>query len=187
MTQEIDSTLEVLNSGGIILYPTDTVWGLGCDATNSEACKKLFEIKKRKENQSMLILVDSIAMLERYVVCVPDIAYDLIEISDKPITIIYPNARNISDLLVATDGSIGIRVCETEFYQKLMRRFRKPIVSTSANYSGDATPENYSQINPSLRDKTDYIVQINQSNTTINKASGIIKINADNSIEIIRK
>ena len=186
MREDVNQAIEVLRAGGVILYPTDTVWGLGCDATNKEACKKLIKIKKRESNQSMLVVVDSITMLERYVVAVPDTAYELIEVSITPITIIYPKAKNLAPDILADDGSIGIRVCDAKFCNMLLSGFRKPIVSTSANYKGENTPSHFGKINSSIKDEVDYIVKQGQDVIAQNKASSIIKIRSDNSIEIVR-
>ena len=131
--EDIENSLKVLRNGGVILYPTDTVWGLGCDATNNEAVENIFRIKSRNDNKSLIILVDSQTMLERYVKDIPEIAFDLVEVSVTPITIIYPNAKNLASSITAADGSVGIRVCMDTFCNELIGRFRKPIVSTSAN------------------------------------------------------
>ena len=187
MQKDIIKTNEVLQNGGIILYPTDTIWGIGCDATNDEACKRLFSIKKRKPEHSMLILVNSLTMLERHVQFVPDAAYQLIEASSNPLTIIYPKAKNISEYISAEDGSIGIRLCNSEFCLRLIDRFRKPIVSTSANFSGKPAPSNFNQITTNIKEKMDYIVEYSQNIDSITKQSPIIKINIDNSFKIIRR
>lgn len=187
MQKDIIKANEVLHNGGIILYPTDTIWGIGCDATNDEACKKLFTIKNRKPEHSMLILVNSLTMLERHVQFVPDAAYQLIEASSNPLTIIYPKAKNISEYISAEDGSIGIRLCNSEFCLRLLDRFRKPIVSTSANFSGEPTPANFNQISTNIKEQMDYIVEYSQNMNIINKPSPIIKINTDNSFKILRK
>ena len=175
-----------LKQGNTILYPTDTIWGIGCDATNSDACKKIISIKQRAPNKSMLILVDSISMLERYVAYIPDAAYSLIEVCETPLTIIYPKAKNIAKELIAEDGSIGIRICKTQFCQKLLYAFKKPIVSTSANLSGEKAPTNFSQINTIVKNNVDYIVSNVPNEQQQNTASEIIKFYADNSFSIIR-
>jgi L-threonylcarbamoyladenylate synthase len=187
MQNDIIKAIEILKSGGIILYPTDTIWGIGCDATNDDACKKIFDIKKRNQGNSMLILVNSLTMLERHVKFVPDAAYQLIEASNSPLTIIYPEAKNISKHIIAEDGSIGIRLCNSEFCQRLIDRFRKPIVSTSPNFSGEPTPLNFNQISTKLKTQIDYVVEYSQNLNLISQASPIIKINADNSFKILRK
>jgi len=140
MQDDIKKACEVLRKGGIILYPTDTIWGIGCDATNEEAVKRIYELKQRDDSKSMLVLLDNPAKLQTYVQEVPDIAWDLIELTDKPLTIIYEGAKNLATNLIAADGSIGIRITNEVFSRELCRQFRKPIVSTSANVSGEPSP-----------------------------------------------
>ncbi len=135
MTEDIKKACEVMAAGGIILYPTDTIWGIGCDATNEKAVQRVYELKRRTDNKAMLVLMDSEAKLDRYVSDVPDIAWDLISVSDKPLTIIYSSAKNLATNLLGADGSVGIRITNEEFSKKLCERFRKPLVSTSANAS----------------------------------------------------
>ena len=136
MEQDIQKASEILRKGGIILYPTDTIWGLGCDATNIEAVKKIYQLKQREELKSMLVLVDNIDRIGRYIKQIPEMAIQLIEVNDLPMTIIYPGAVNLASNLVSSDGTIGIRITNDDFCQKLIRKFNKPIVSTSANVSG---------------------------------------------------
>ena len=140
MTEDIKKACEVMAAGGIILYPTDTIWGIGCDATNEKAVQRVYELKRRADNKAMLVLMDSEAKLDRYVSDVPDIAWDLISVSDKPLTIIYSSAKNLATNLLGADGSVGIRITNEEFSKKLCERFRKPLVSTSANVSGEPSP-----------------------------------------------
>ena len=147
-----------MRAGGVILYPTDTVWGIGCDATNPEAVKRVYEIKRREDSKSMLVLVDSDAKVDLYVKEVPAVAWDLIELSTKPLTIIYDGAKNLAENLLASDGSIGIRVTAEEFSKQLCFRFRKAIVSTSANISGEPTPKSFSEISEEIKNSVDYIV-----------------------------
>ena len=144
MTEDIKKACEVMAAGGIILYPTDTIWGIGCDATNEKAVQRVYELKRRTDNKAMLVLMDSEAKLDRYVSDVPDIAWDLISVSDKPLTIIYSSAKNLATNLLGADGSVGIRITNEEFSKKLCERFRKPLVSTSANVSGEPSPANFS-------------------------------------------
>ncbi len=184
---ELKHTVEVLQSGGVILYPTDTVWGIGCDATNPEAVKRVYEIKRRMDTKSMLVLLDSTAKLQAYVEEIPDMAWDLIELSEKPITIIYPQGKNLAENLIASDGSIGIRVTNETFSKKLCERFRKPIVSSSANISGEPTPQNFSQISEEIKNSVDYIVQYRQDELTLPAPSSIIKLEAGNVFHILRK
>ena len=187
MEEEIQKACAILKEGGIILYPTDTIWGIGCDATNEEAVKRIYEIKMRSDSKSMLILLDSIAKLNYYVDEIPDIAYDLIELSDKPLTIIYSGARNLAANLIATDGSIGIRVTQEAFSHKLCQRFRKPLVSTSANISGQVAPALFSEINEEIIRSVDYVVNYRQEETQKSKPSGIIRLGEGGLIQIIRE
>lgn len=184
---EIKQTLEILRSGGVILYPTDTVWGLGCDATNESAVKRVYEIKKRSDAKSMLVLVDSMARLQSYVDEVSDIAWDLTDLSEKPLTIIYPNAKNLAKNLVAEDSSVGIRITNELFSKTLCERFRKPIVSSSANISGEPTPSNFSQISDEIKKSVDYIVNFRQEEKTLPVPSSIIKLDKGNVFKIIRE
>ena len=183
---DIKKALEVLHSGGVILYPTDTVWGIGCDATNEDAVKKIFGIKKREDVKAMLVLTDSPAKLQAYVTEIPDLAWDLIEISEKPLTIIYSNAKNLASNLIAEDKSVGIRITKEVFSKTLCERFRKPIVSTSANLSGKPTPANFSKISEEIKSEVDYIVSYRQTETSEPKPSSIIKLDKGNLIKIIR-
>lgn len=187
MKDEIIKTLEVLKTGGIILYPTDTIWGIGCDATNEKAVERIYQIKKRSGQKSMLVLLDNAGKIPSYVNKMPDIAWDLIDLADKPLTIIYPQAKNLAKNLIASDGSIGIRITKDPFTQKLIERFRKPIVSTSANISGEKAPGNFSAIHPQIFDLVDYIVQWRQNDYTQASPSGIIKLGINGEIEVIRK
>jgi L-threonylcarbamoyladenylate synthase len=184
---DIDKALEVLRAGGIILYPTDTVWGIGCDATNETAVAKIFNLKNRAEQQSMLILTDNINRISTYADDVPDVALDLMEIADQPTTVIFSNAKNIAKNLIAPDGSVGIRIPDDTFCQQLLERFKKPIVSTSANISGQPTPKFFSEISEHVKSGVDYVVSWRQNERKQAKASGIIKITPDSTITIIRK
>jgi L-threonylcarbamoyladenylate synthase len=187
MREELKKAIQVLRNGGVILYPTDTVWGIGCDATNEAAVKRIFDIKKRVDAKAMLVLVDTAARIQSYVDEVPDMAWDLIELSEKPLTIIYPDARNLAANLIAEDKSIGIRVTNEEFSKKLCEQFRKPIVSTSANVSGETAPANFSQISEYIKNAVDYVVNYNQHQTGALKPSSIIKLGKGNLIQIIRE
>lgn len=186
MKNEIKNAIEVLRQGGVILYPTDTIWGLGCDATNENAVQRIYSIKKRAESKSMLVLIDSDAKLQAYVEVVPDMAWDLIALTDKPLTIIYPGAKNLASNLISEDGTIGIRVTSEMFSKTLCERFRKPIVSTSANISGEKAPSCFEEISPEIIEAVDYVVNFRQEDTTPAKASSIIKLGVGNEIEIIR-
>ncbi len=186
MEEDVKEALKVLKSGGVILYPTDTVWGIGCDATNKEAVSRIFEIKERSDAKSLIVLVDSMAMLERWVPDAPDVALQLAEAAVDPLTIIYDSAPALPEAVKAADGSVGIRVCSDAFCQALCRGLRKPIVSTSANISGVPTPAIFSEISPEVKEKVDYIVRWRQDDTRKAKPSGIIKVSDGGLFKIIR-
>ncbi len=185
--EDLIQALKVLREGGVILYPTDTIWGLGCDATNKEAVDKIFSIKKRSENQSLLVLVNGLTMLERYVTEIPEVAYNILEVSDKPVTLIYPKVKNLAPGVGADDGSAGIRVCNELFCNDLITRFRKPVVSTSANISNDPPPLKFSEIDNYIIISVDYVVKYRQEDRTKSTPSSIIKIEQDGTIKIIRQ
>jgi L-threonylcarbamoyladenylate synthase len=184
---DIAKAVEILRSGGIILYPTDTIWGIGCDATNPTAVNRIYEIKKRQDTKSMLVIMENPNLLTSYIVEVPEIAWELIEVADTPLTIIYPKAKNLATNLLAADGSIGIRITNEAFTQQLIQRFRKPIVSTSANISGQKSPQNFAEISNEIKQSVDYIVGFRQDDLTKSNPSGIIKLGIGGQIEIIRK
>jgi len=184
---DIKKACEALMKGGIILYPTDTIWGIGCDATNEEAVQRVFALKQRSDSKAMLVLVDSPVKLEAYVSEVPGMAWDLVEVTDKPLTIIYPEGKNLAKSLLAEDKSIGIRVTGEQFSKKLCERFRKPIVSTSANVSGQPSPASFNEISEDVKKGVDYIVNYRRTEQIKSKPSGIIRLGTDNSIQIIRK
>ena len=144
--EDIEKCLDILRQGGVILYPTDTIWGLGCDATNEAAIEKVYKIKQRSDSKAMLVLLENENLLPSYIKEVPEIAWDLIDVGEKPLTIIYPGAKNLAPNLIAEDGSIGIRITREEFTARLIQKFRKPIVSTSANISGEPAPANFGEI-----------------------------------------
>lgn len=175
-----------MQAGGIILYPTDTIWGIGCDATNEEAVQKVYDLKRRADNKAMLVLLDSSAKLDAYISDIPEVAWDLIEVADKPLTIIYPNAKNLAKNLLADDGSVGIRITNEEFSRKLCERFRKPLVSTSANISGELSPANFSEISETIKNGVDYIVSYRQDDMNKAQPSNIIKLGAGGLIQVIR-
>lgn len=186
LKEEIRKTQEVLKNGGIVLYPTDTIWGLGCDATNAEAVERIYEIKKRTDHKSMLVLLDDAGKIASYA-DVPDIALDLIEVTDKPTTIIYPGAKRLAPNLIAEDGTIGIRITTEEFTRSLIFRYNKPIVSTSANISGEPSPRFYDEISEEIRNAADYIVDYRRNDHKPASPSSIIKLGAGGEVEIIRK
>ena len=173
-------------AGGLILYPTDTIWGIGCDATNEEAVRKVYALKRRSDHKAMLLLMDSSAKLNYYVQEVPDVAWDLIELADSPLTVIYSGARNVAPNLLAEDGSVGIRITQEEFSHKLCERFRKPLVSTSANVSGAPSPANFSEISDTIKSGVDYIVRYRQEDLSEAAPSHIIKLGAGGLVKIIR-
>lgn len=182
----MEKAIETLKNGGVILYPTDTIWGIGCDATNEEACQKISQIKNRPDNKSFIILVDSVQMIEKYIPEFPDVCYDLVDLADKPLTIIYPNAKGLAPSILADDGSVGIRVTKDPICLKLIRSMRKPLVSTSANLSGEANPSCFADVNQQIKDQVDAIV-MEKLDVKNNVASQIIKIGLDYSIQVIRK
>ncbi|MDR2911570.1 MAG: threonylcarbamoyl-AMP synthase [Bacteroidales bacterium] len=187
MQNDIKESLKILKTGGVILYPTDTVWGIGCDATNTEAVQRIYRIKKREDSKSMLVLMENPALLDRYVSNIPEIALDLAELSTKPLTIIYQNAKNLASNLIAKDGSIGIRFTKETFTSWLIKQFRKPLVSTSANISGEKPPVFFGEISEEIKTQVDYIVEYRQDDTTPTCPSSIIKLGQGGQIEIIRK
>ena len=187
MTEDIKKACEIMRDGGIILYPTDTIWGIGCDATSEDAVKRVYELKQRADSKAMLLLLDSADKLPLYVTDVPDIAWNLIEVADKPLTIIYPNAKNLAPELLAEDGSVGIRITQEAFSKELCYRFRKPVVSTSANISGQPSAPTFADVSDEIRNGVDYIVNYRQGDASKAKPSGIIKIDEQGHIQIIRE
>lgn len=187
MNEDIKQAFEVLIRGGLILYPTDTIWGIGCDATNEEAVRKVYELKKRTDSKALITLLDSPAKLNYYIEEIPDVAWDLIDLSDKPLTIIYDGARNVAHNLIAEDGSLAIRITKEVFSQALCRRFRKALVSTSANISGQPSPKCFADISEEIKNGVDYIVKFRQEEKCNPKPSSIIKLGVSGKINIIRE
>lgn len=187
MNEDIKKAFDTLVAGGLILYPTDTIWGIGCDATNVDAVQRVFELKKRVDSKALITLLDNPVKLNYYIPDIPDIALSLIEVADKPLTIIYDNARNIASNLIAEDDSLAIRITNERFSNELCKRFRKPIVSTSANISGQPSPRNFSEISDEIKQGVDYIVSYGQDDRTLSKPSGIIKLKTNGEIKIIRE
>ncbi len=187
MTNDIKQACEVLERGGVILYPTDTIWGIGCDATNEEAVRRVYEIKQRIDSKALIALTDSEPKVQFYVTEVPEIAWQLLDVAVKPLTLIYPGARNLAPNLLAEDGSVAIRITHETFSQRLCQRFRKAIVSTSANVSGATAPRNFSEISDEIKQAVDYIVESRRNEQTKASPSSIIKLEADGSIKIIRE
>lgn len=185
--EDINQALETLKNGGLILYPTDTIWGIGCDATNPEAVEKVFALKERDKSKSMLILLHNDNQLASYVNEIPEVAYELIEATDRPLTIVYSKAKNLASNALAEDGSIGIRIVNHPFCQQLLQRFRKPIISTSANISGQASALNFSEISSEIKEAVDYIVEFGQHDTNAGKPSLIIKLDPSGKFEFLRK
>lgn len=187
MEEDIKKAFEVLVSGGLILYPTDTIWGIGCDATNEEAVHRVYELKRRVDSKALITLFDNPIKLDYYIDEVPSIAWDLIELSEKPLTIIYDGARNVAPNLMAEDGSLAIRITKEKFSQELCKRFRKALVSTSANISGEPAPANFDDISEEIKQGVDYIVKYRQDDTSKSKASSIIKLGKTGEVKIIRE
>lgn len=184
--EDIKNAVECLRRGGVILYPTDTIWGLGCDATNADAVRRIYDLKKREESKSMLALVDCEAALERVVKDVPEVAWQLIEAAVRPLTIIYDHPIGMAPNLLAPDGSLGIRITGERFSRELCRRLRRPLVSTSANISGDKSPSCFGEISPAIRDCVDYVVSYRRDDTGNPSPSNIIKVSEGGLIKIIR-
>lgn len=190
---DLDQAVEVLRAGGIIVYPTDTIWGIGCDATNAEAVRKVYALKQREDSKSMLVLLDAPGKLQGYVRDIPEAAWMLLEASEpeadsdsKPLTIIYPNARNLASNLIAEDGSIGIRITSELFSKALCERLKRPIVSTSANISGHPSARFYHEIEQEILDGADYICRFRREDDTPHQPSSIIKLDANGTFQIIR-
>lgn len=184
---DIREAINVMNKGGVILYPTDTIWGIGCDATNEEAVRKVYAIKHRIDSKALITLVDSDVKIAAYVREVPEVAWDLIEYAEKPLTIIYDNARNLAPNLLAEDGSAGIRVTREPFSRELCMRMKRAVVSTSANISGQAAPKNFSDISEEIKQAVDYICTSRRDEMKNPPASSIIKLGAGAEVTIIRE
>lgn len=184
---DIKKAIEVMKNGGVILYPTDTVWGIGCDATNEEAVAKVYKIKHRNDSKALICLVDSSVRLQRYVRNVPEVAWKIMELATKPTTIIFDNAVNLAPNLIAEDGSIGMRITQEPFSKELCYRFQKPIVSTSANISGEPAAQNYKDITEELLNSVDYVCFSRRQEKKPHTPSSIIRIKVGGEVEIIRK
>lgn len=187
LKDEVARALKVLQEGGTILYPTDTIWGVGCDATNTEAVEKIYKLKQRNEAKSMIILVDTENKLESYISEVNPLAYELIEYAENPLTLVMPGAKNVSPALIGSDGSVGIRVSKHPFCQQLIQRLRKPLVSTSANISGKPSPQYFAQIASEIIGGVDYVVDIDQQDMEIKTPSTIMRLAPNGSFEFIRR
>lgn len=186
MKKELAKSLEVLKNGGVILYPTDTVWGIGCDATNEKAVSKVYSIKKRDSSKAMICLVDSFYMIEAYVQDPPEIAFDLIELSARPLSVVFDNAMGLAENLIADDGSIAFRMVEKRFCSNLISRLRKPLVSTSANFSGETVPQNLADVPETIKSSVDYIVNCCSDTPFRGSVSDLIKISNSGEVKILR-
>lgn len=184
--EDIKNAIDVMNRGGVILYPTDTIWGIGCDATNEEAVRRVFEIKRRNDAKALISLVDSEAKIEFYVREVPEVAWQLMEVAERPLTIIYDGARNLAPNLMAEDGSAAIRVTHEEFSRNLCMRMRRAIVSTSANISGQPSPRRFQDIAPEILDAVDYVCTSRRDESQNPPASNIIKLGVGGEVKVIR-
>ena len=187
LRDEVAKAFKIVQEGGIILYPTDTSWGIGCDAANTEAVQRIYRLKQRDEAKSMIILLDSDNKLQSYISEVPDIAYDLIEFAENPLTLVMPGAKNLSPAIINADGTVGIRVTSHPFCQQLIQRLRRPLVSTSANISGKPSPQYFSQIEQEIIDGVDYVVDIDQHSMEIKNPSTIMKLSPNGAFEFIRR
>lgn len=186
LDEQVNEALEVLRQGGIILYPTDTVWGIGCDATNAEAVEKIYALKESVNKKSMLVLLDKTEKVSLYIHKVPDIAWQLYDVADKPLTLILPGACGVAPNLVPEEGTLGIRIADHEFCKKLIYKLRKPLVSTSANISGEPTPTSFDQISQKIIDGVDLVVDPIFDEHPTHKASSILMVGVDGEIKIIR-
>lgn len=185
--EDLNHALETLKNGGLLLYPTDTIWGIGCDATNKEAIEKVFALKGRDKNKSMIVLLHSDNQLASYVKDIPEVAYELIEATDRPLTIVYLGAKNLAENAIAEDGSIGIRVVNHPFCKQLLQRFKKPIISTSANLSGHTSSGSFADIADEIKDGVDYVVKYGQLHKTDGKPSMVMKLDPSGKFEFLRK
>lgn len=184
---DIMNALRVLRAGGVILYPTDTIWGLGCDATNALAVQKIFAIKQRDDSKSLIILVNSVSMLERYVVNPPEVALQMAELSQKPLTIVYDRGRSLAEGVASVDGTVGVRICNDPFCDELITSFRKPIVSTSANISGTEAPALFDEISVEVITAVDYVCLYKQYDRSRSVASSVIRVSGNGAIKILRE
>ena len=187
IAEDIRTAVQTLRQGGLILYPTDTIWGIGCDAANEEAVRRIFQLKKREDSKAMICLVDSANRMQRYLRQVPDVAWDLVEYADKPLTLILDGAINLAPSLIAEDGSVGLRVTRENISHELCYRFERAVVSTSANISGEPSPACFDEISEEIKQGVDYIMRSRQNDLSKSKPSQIIKLGLDGQIKIIRR
>ncbi len=185
--EDMAEAVRVLKAGGVILYPTDTVWGLGCDATNAEAVERIYRIKQRQDSKALIVLADSEAMISRYVAEVPEVAWDVIELATRPTTVIFDRGLNLAPNLLAQDGSVGIRLSREAFSSQLCFHLRKPVVSTSANVSGQPSPRIFREIIEEIRQQVDYVVRYRQDDITPASPSSVIKLGRGGEVKIIRE
>ena len=186
MDEDIKACIDVLNSGGLILYPTDTIWGIGCDATCEEAVRRVYDLKRRDDSKALIVLLDSADHIDHYVVDVPEMARDLVEVAVKPLTIIYDGAFNVARNLLGENDTLGIRIPNEAFSHRLCAEFGKPIVSTSANISGTESPKTFAQIDEEIKRGVDYVVRYRQDDEKPHAASNIIMLSSDGTFKIIR-
>lgn len=187
IAEDIRQAVQTMRSGGLILYPTDTIWGIGCDATNADAVRRIYELKRRDDSKALICLVDSPNRMQQYSRSIPDVAWDLIDYAQNPLTLIVDDAINLAPNLVAEDGSIAIRVTRERISHDLCYRFQKAVVSTSANLSGQPAPRNFMEISPEIIQGVDYVMKARQNDVTKGKPSQIVKISKDGQITFIRK
>ncbi len=187
LPDDLRQAVDTLRHGGIIIYPTDTIWGIGCDATNPEAVSRVYALKRRADSKALITLVSDIAMLERYVDGIPDVAYELLDAAVSPLTVIYDRGVHLAPNLLAADGSVGIRIPADDYASRLCRMLRRPIVSTSANISGTPSPASFADIDPALLASADYVAHHRRTDPAPHTASSIIKLSADGTIRIIRQ
>lgn len=185
--EDIERAVTALKAGGLILYPTDTVWGIGCDATRSDAVKRIYELKRRVDHKALIVMLGNADLLDRYVDEVPDAAAQLLDVAVDPLTIIYDHGRNLAPELLGPDGSVGIRITAERVSRTLCNTLRRPLVSTSANISGQPTPRRFADISPEIIAGVDYVIEARRDDSAEAKPSSIIKVSSDNSIKIIRK
>ncbi|TJY32858.1 L-threonylcarbamoyladenylate synthase [Pontimicrobium aquaticum] len=186
MTEEVNKAVQVLKQGGLIVYPTDTIWGIGCDATNYDAVKRIYELKQREESKSMICLVSDFNMLNQYIEEVPEVAYDILKYANKPTTVIYDRPLRVAENLIAEDNTLAIRIVRNTFCNQLIKKLRKPIVSTSANISNAPSPKSYSEISSDILKGVDYVVNLDRKKKS-SKASSIIKLSGVGMVKVIRQ
>ena len=186
MQEEIKNALEVLRNGGIILYPTDTIWGIGCDATQPEAVEKIFKLKRREESKSMIVLVENDRQLEEIIPEIPEVAWDIIDLAEKPTTLILDNPQKVAPNLIGSDNTLGIRRTKDEFCKRLIQQLKRPLVSTSANISGEESPLSFSEISPEILQGVDYVVNLRQNEQAAYSGSSIIKLAKNGEVKVIR-